>query len=266
MHIRCPHCHNPIEILDDSPPAGIACPSCGSRFVQGEAQTIIVEAKHTGATITYVRDSSIVDSPPTDDTATPTLIGDYEILEALARGGMGVVYKARQRSLNRTVALKMILAGQLASEEEAKRFQSEAESAAKLDHPGIVPIFEVGEQDGQHYFSMGYIEGKSLAARVNRDGPLPPRDAAEHVCQIAEAVAFAHRSSSTPTTSTLPVVASRQVSWPTLPSISDILKTSTESSGSSSTTATPGVEPSGAVTSAGTRSARSLTSTPRDSH
>ena len=90
------------------------------------------------------------------------------------------------------MALKTILAGQLADETDVKRFRSEAEAAANLDHPGIVPIYEVGEHEGQHYFSMGYIEGQSLAQRLI-DGPLPPREAAALLLEVAEAIAHAHR-------------------------------------------------------------------------
>lgn len=117
--------------------------------------------------------------------------GDYELIVEIARGGMGVVYKARQLRLNRIVALKMILAGQLASEQDVRRFYTEAESAANLNHPGIVPIFEIGQIEGQHYFSMAFIEGESLAQRVS-EGPLPPREAAEMLMKICNAIAFAH--------------------------------------------------------------------------
>ncbi len=117
--------------------------------------------------------------------------GDYEILEEIARGGMGVVYKAKQISLNRLVALKMILAGQLASPEDVKRFYLEAESAAGLSHPGIVPIFEIGEQSGQHFFSMGFVDGPSLA-NVLKEGPLKPEEAADCLAKVCEAIQYAH--------------------------------------------------------------------------
>ncbi len=135
--------------------------------------------------------SSQVIQPDVSSPARVRYFGDYELLREIARGGMGVVYRARQVSLNRPVALKMILAGQLAGEDDVKRFHLEAEAAANLDHPGIVPIYEIGEYDGQHYFSMGFVEGTSLAAKV-ADGPLPPNKAAELVRQVAEAVQYAH--------------------------------------------------------------------------
>ena len=117
--------------------------------------------------------------------------GDYELLDEIARGGMGVVFKAKQLSLRRIVAVKMILAGQLAGDSAKQRFRSEAEAAAQLDHPNIVPIFEIGEHAQQHYFSMAYIEGKSLADLV-RGQPLPEERAAKYLRAIAVAIHYAH--------------------------------------------------------------------------
>ena len=118
-------------------------------------------------------------------------IGQYQIVEEIGRGGMGVVYKARHRSLGREVALKTILSGPFASVDDRLRFQAEAIAAAKLTHKGIVPIFEVGDAGGQPFFAMPLVEGQSLAARL-RTGPLPPHIAARLLQKIASAVAYAH--------------------------------------------------------------------------
>jgi eukaryotic-like serine/threonine-protein kinase len=135
---------------------------------------------------------------PSPDSRPPAIgsyvryVGDYELISEIARGGMGVVFKARQVRLKRIVALKMILAGRLATAEEVRRFHTEAESAANLEHPNIVPIFEVGEQQGLHYFSMGFVDGVSLSTRL-AEGPLSPREAARILQPVAEAVHYAHQ-------------------------------------------------------------------------
>jgi tetratricopeptide (TPR) repeat protein len=117
--------------------------------------------------------------------------GDYELLGEIARGGMGVVYRARQISLDRVVALKMILGGQLAGAEEVRRFRQEAEAAAQLKHPNIVAIHEVGERHGQPFFSMDFIEGQTLR-QLTRDNPLSASRAADLLKIVAEAVHYAH--------------------------------------------------------------------------
>jgi eukaryotic-like serine/threonine-protein kinase len=122
----------------------------------------------------------------------PRSFGQFELLEEIARGGMGVVYKARQSNPARFVALKMILAGRLASQDEVERFHAEAQAAAALDHPNIIPVFEVGQVDDQLYFTMGHVAGPSAADRV-AEGPLAARESARIIRDAASAVDYAHR-------------------------------------------------------------------------
>jgi TolB-like protein/Tfp pilus assembly protein PilF/predicted Ser/Thr protein kinase len=117
--------------------------------------------------------------------------GDYELLEEIGRGGQGVVYRARQKSLNRTVALKVIGLGQWATQAHLKRFRREAESAANLDHPCIVPIYDVGEREGSCYFSMKFIDGGQLDEVAKRT-PILSRNAAELIAKLARTVHYAH--------------------------------------------------------------------------
>ena len=175
------------------------CTRCGAALASFGADALcpkcmVAEAVALGAAelVPAASDSDLHFSPLTSRLSSPLrYFGDYELLEEIAHGGMGVVWKARQTSLNRIVAVKMILAGPFAGREYIARFRTEAEAAAKLQHPNIVAIHEVGEHEGHHYFSMDYVEGQNLAQLV-RDQPLPAARAAAYVKIIAEAIHYAH--------------------------------------------------------------------------
>ncbi len=130
--------------------------------------------------------------PTEQDQPAIREFGDYQLLEQIAQGGMGIVYKARQKSLNRIIALKVIRSSGSASKADIKRFQTEAESAAKLKHPHIVTVYEVGEHEGQPYFTMPYVSGCNLASIV-ADHPLSPELAVKYALAMAEAIEYAHR-------------------------------------------------------------------------
>src|SRR5947209_10336988 len=175
----CPRCG--VEIPADAPEGG--CPGCllenglGLLGNEEEAAPNLKRTQHVTTRGCFVEMLGE--------------LGDYELLEEVGRGGQGVVYRAHQKSLNRTVALKVIGLGQWATKTHLKRFRLEAEAAASLEHPGIVPIHEVGEREGTCYFSMGFIEGDQLDAVVRRE-PMSVRRAAELIAKVARTVHYAH--------------------------------------------------------------------------
>jgi len=172
------HCRECGTALSPAAPDGF-CPSC-----------LIEGALRLGATPPL--DAEDADAAPGVEEIIAR-VGVYDLLEEIGRGGMGVVYRARQRTLNRIVAVKMILSGQFAGRNEVLRFRAEAETAAKLNHSNIVAVHESGEQEGQHYFSMDFVQGRSLAEIVRDEGPLPARRAAVYAKTVAEAIHYAHQ-------------------------------------------------------------------------
>jgi len=171
----CARCMLKIALAMPPEPsvAGVADPGSVDKLSRGDA-TVAPDGKKAGRAAGMQRE-----------------LGDYELLEEVGRGGQGVVFRARQKSLNRTVALKVISLGQWASKAHVKRFRLEAEAAARLEHPGIVPIHEVGERDGSCYFSMKFIEGGQLDEVVRRT-PMSIRQAVELIAKVARTVHYAH--------------------------------------------------------------------------
>jgi serine/threonine protein kinase len=202
------------KILSDVPEG--LCPRCVLRIALGNFSHAPVAAGDLSAVAAYSAEAAAKagsakaddpgrsDSPSAaDENGAPNNkksaraaellgeLGDYELLEEVGRGGQGVVFRARQKSLNRTVALKVISLGQWASKVHLRRFRLEAEAAAKLEHPGIVPIHEVGERDGSCYFSMKFVAGGQLDEVARRE-PMPIRRAAELIAKVARTVHYAH--------------------------------------------------------------------------
>src|ERR1700757_2867626 len=177
------------------------CRNCGAKIFsdapEGLCTGCVLEAAIGGFpdAVAGVADRGDANKPPSHKATRGAELlgelGDYELLEEVGRGGQGVIFRARQKSLNRTVALKVIRLGQWASKAHLKRFRLEAEAAARLEHPGIVPIHEVGERDGSCYFSMKFVEGGQLDAVAKRE-PMPVRQAVELMTKVARTVHYAH--------------------------------------------------------------------------
>ena len=165
----CPNCGR--QVPPDAPAK--LCPSCLVRGGLSQPASWFQSKADSGSTLHLV----IPEDAPLPEGA-PKRLGNYELLEKIAQGGMGIVYKARHAGLDRVVALKMIRSGVLATPRDVERFQREARSAAKLHHPNIVTIHDIGEQDGQHYYTMDYVPGENLSERA-RTRPFSPRQAAE---------------------------------------------------------------------------------------
>src|SRR5436190_1634340 len=173
------------------------CAQCGSRLSATDGADEICINCLLRSAVAEDDDVDPGNTPPHSDqlirgdNGTPVEFGDYELLEEIGRGSQGVVYRARQKNLNRIVALKVIALGHWATEPHVKRFRREAEAAARLNHPGIVPIYEVGERDGACYFSMGLVEGGQLDAMLERE-PMSIRSAVELIVKLARTVQYAH--------------------------------------------------------------------------
>jgi len=181
------------KIFSDAPKG--LCIACVLEKALGvEAETLVATVVDPGLAEQLARDEA-TGAPPVKIAAHAGELlgelGDYELLEVVGRGGQGVVFRARQKSLNRIVALKVISLGQWASTAHLKRFRLEAEAAARLEHPGIVPIHEVGEREGSCYFSMKFVEGGQLD-QVARRQSIPPRRAVELIAKVSRTVHYAH--------------------------------------------------------------------------
>jgi serine/threonine protein kinase len=187
MRIVCRQCGYRFEQLPPGAPGSDheqACPECGASVDVGvQIDNMASQTTDAGDDIDY--------STYASDSLSRRSLGEYDILDEISRGAMGVIYKARHRELGRVVALKVMIAGQDASPDQIVRFEKEARAAARLRHPNIVPIYDIGREDGKRFFTMDLIEGMPLDVMISR-GELTPRRALEIAAELGDALAYAH--------------------------------------------------------------------------
>lgn len=191
--IICPKCGNEFSLEIDEASTTVVCGRCREEFVHTSDVAPIEDGIDPMAETVEMRDKGQKKGGAEKEVARPGMtIGNYEILEEIGRGAVGVVYKARQKSLDRLVALKILLAGQAASEEQIQRFHQEALAVAKLRHPNIVPVYDVGVHEGKHYFAMEYVDGKPLNHMMKKSR-FTPNEALDIILKVSEAISDAHR-------------------------------------------------------------------------
>ncbi|GEP42850.1 serine/threonine-protein kinase [Brevifollis gellanilyticus] len=168
-----------------------SCPKCGVSLPADAPEGLCPACLISGALASNFETVKLA-APPWSLGDQVKYFGNYELLGEVAKGGMGVVWRARQQALNRTVAVKMIRSGLFADKDEVQRFHAEAQAVAQLKHPNIVNIHEIGEHEGQHYYSMDFIEGGTLAHQCHGKA-MNVREAAELLSTVCDAVHFAHQ-------------------------------------------------------------------------
>jgi len=202
-HIICPDCGNEFSLDVEQARTEVLCPRCRKEFVYvseaippDEEVVPMDEDVDASAETVELPDKQAANgksAKPEEEIAQPGMtIGNYEIVEEIARGAVGVVYKARQKNLNRVVALKVLLAGQAASEEQIQRFHQEALAVAKLRHPNIVPVYDVGVFEGKHYIAMEYVDGRPLH-HLMKSKRFTPNEALDIILKVSDAIAHAHK-------------------------------------------------------------------------
>jgi serine/threonine protein kinase len=190
--VQCTICGKTEAVEKPRSTASYVCPDCSDRTIGNigvDSDSTIADP--SGGKTSQDGTISDIDAPRLPDDQVLAWFGTYEIIDEISRGGVGIVYRARQKGLNRIVALKVLQGGASARSEQVQRFLYEAQSAAKLQHPNIVPIHDFGSHDGQYYFTMDFIEGQSLADLMAR-GPLQPREALEIIKEATGALHYAH--------------------------------------------------------------------------